>query len=111
MTRPRALLASLPIRVGLLLAGASIPLLAIVATGNRSIPAFILSVAFGVAAAMIGIDLVVTRPLRTLRNSVDAWRRGQSSASRTPAASPPNSAAWPFPSSAPPAPSPAARPS
>ena len=26
---------------------------------------------------MIGIDLVVTRPLRTLRSSVDAWRRGQ----------------------------------
>ena len=31
----------------------------------------------GIGIAVFGIDLVVTRPLRTLRNAVDAWRAGQ----------------------------------
>lgn len=71
-------LASLPIRVGLVLLIAAAPSVALAALGLGSIPRLAATTLAGVGIAVFGIDLVVTRPLRALRDAVDAWRMGQS---------------------------------
>ena len=70
-------LAGLPLRVGLVLGVSSSPLLGLLAGGMRSLGDVVFSVALGAAIAMLGIELVVTQPLRVLRVSIDAWRHGK----------------------------------
>ena len=69
-------LASLPIRVGLVVVLAVTPSLLLIALPVASAAGLSATLAIGISVVMIGIDLVVTRPLRALQQAVEAWRMG-----------------------------------
>lgn len=80
LRRPRvrfcAWLSSLPVRVGIVLVLAVVaPVLLVIALrgSDRTIT---IAVLFGWIIAVVGIELVVTRPLRAMQDAVDGWRRG-----------------------------------
>ncbi len=77
MSRPRGLIASLPVRVGFVVAVAACPVLVFAAVGARSTEVVLLSIVLGVAIAVVGIHAVVTRPLRAVQDAVDGWRMGR----------------------------------
>jgi two-component sensor histidine kinase len=74
----RRRLSALPIRIAIVLAIAAMPPLMSVAIGESRMDEVAAMIVIGCGIAMVGIDLVVTRPLRDLRDAVDAWRMGQS---------------------------------
>ena len=73
----RGLLSALPVRVGLVLILAVFPALVLPLLGAATLPWFVVTVVAGIGIAAYGIELVVTRPLRALRHSIDAWRVGE----------------------------------
>lgn len=75
--RMRGAFSSLPVRVGVVLAVASLPLLFLVVVGVRTNLAVLLAIAVGVVMAVLGIHVTVTLPLRALRSAVDTWRMGR----------------------------------
>ena len=70
------LVGSLPIRVGLVLLIAAAPSITLAALGLGNIARLAATTLAGIGIAIFGIDLVVTRPLRALRDAVDEWRMG-----------------------------------
>ena len=73
----RTWLGSLPVRVGVVLVLAALPTASLLASHTATPAALTLAMAAGAAFALIGIELVVTRPLRDVRRAVDEWRSGQ----------------------------------
>ena len=69
--------ATLPFRVGLILAVAAAPALAVVAGGGRFAMLGVPVALLGIALAIFAIEVVVARPLRALQAAVDGWRMGQ----------------------------------
>lgn len=74
----RGPLSSLPIRVGVVLLVAALPSIFLAALSAATAPRLAATIVAGVGIAVLGIELVVTRPLRALRDAVDAWRLGDS---------------------------------
>lgn len=72
----RGWLAALPVRVALVLVVAALPSITLSGFGIASADRLLATVLAGVGIAALGIELVITRPLRALRDAVDAWRMG-----------------------------------
>ena len=72
----RGVLATLPSRVVLLVVLAVAPSILLIAVRADSVARLCVTLLLGAAAAGLGIELVVTRPLRALQQAVDEWRRG-----------------------------------
>ena len=72
----RRRLDTLPARVGLVVTVAIAPAMLLTALRVETLPRSVAAFALGLAFAIIGIELVVTRPLRALQRSADGWRRG-----------------------------------
>lgn len=69
-------LASLPVRVGIVLMIAAAPSLVLAGVGAVTVPRLAATVMAGIGVAIFGIELVVTRPLRAMRYAIDKWRSG-----------------------------------
>lgn len=70
-------MAALPIRVGLVVVLAVAPSIILIGVREDTAGRLSLTLALGVIAAVLGIELMVTRPLRALQSAVDAWRHGR----------------------------------
>ena len=76
MSRRRTISDNLPNRVGIVVAVSVAPVLVLAFMGVHRLGALLVALGIGVAVAATGIEWGVTRPLRRLRRSVDAWRVG-----------------------------------
>ncbi len=76
MKRPASAFGSLSSQVGVTLAVACLPLVAVVAAGRESLAVVLPAILAGAILAAIGIRMVVSRPLLAVRLAVDEWRRG-----------------------------------
>ncbi len=74
--RRRRVIASLPARVGVIVAVTACPAVLLVAFGDQSLFTLALILLLGIAAAVLTIEYVVTQPLRRLHQAVNRWRRG-----------------------------------
>ncbi|MGI4951670.1 MAG: sensor histidine kinase [Janthinobacterium lividum] len=77
MSVSRRTFRTLSAQVGIILVVATLPLLALIATGSRALSTMVLALVIGVAVAVLGIEWFVVRPLHALRDAVDCWRRGE----------------------------------
>jgi two-component sensor histidine kinase len=56
---------------------AALPSILLAAVGAANAARLAATIVAGIGIAVLGIELVVTRPLRALRDAVDAWRLGE----------------------------------
>ncbi len=54
-----------------------LPILLLISTGDGSPVSFAFVIAISAVAAFVGIEVIVARPLRHVRQAIDAWRNGQ----------------------------------
>lgn len=76
LRRRTGLFSALPFRVGMLVTLAVVPSIVLVASRFDTVPRLFVTFGVGLATALVGIEFVVTRPLRALQRAADDWRLG-----------------------------------
>ena len=74
--RGRGSLSTLSVRVSLVLAVAAAPSFLLALLGAATVPRLVATLIAGIGIAILGIELVITQPLRALRDAIEAWRLG-----------------------------------
>ena len=73
----RRLVAMLPARVGIVILACTLPIILLISFNDDSPVSLALIAATSIVAAVVGVEIVVIRPLRNVRQAIDAWRIGQ----------------------------------